>query len=144
MIMQVALITGGGSGMGFAVAQKLVRENWLVAIVDLNEDDGLKAARDLGSNASFVKANVVKYNEQLEAFEKTFTKHGRLDFVFANAGIAGLPDFYDKAKTWPPQPPSLLVQHVNLTGVEYSAYLAMHYMRRNNEPGGVIIITASG
>lgn len=144
MTMKVALITGGGSGMGFAVAQKLVEENWSVTIVDLNEDDGLQAVQSLGQQASFVKADVVKYEEQLEAFEKTFNTHGRLDFVFANAGIAGRANFYDRATSWPPKPPSLLVQDVNLMGAELSAYLAMHFMRQNNEPGGVIVLTASG
>lgn len=38
----------------------------------------------------------------------------------------------------------MTVQDVNLTGVVYSAHLAMHYMRRNTKPGGVLVMTASG
>lgn len=130
--------------MGFAVAKRLAEEGWHLTIVDLNESQGIKAVDELGGKATFLKADVTKYGDQLAAFEQTFTKHGRLDFVFANAGIAEKADFYDKPGAWPPKPPTMLSQEVNLTGVVYSSYLAMHFMRRNKIPGGVIVMTASG
>lgn len=142
--MQVAIITGGGAGMGFAVAQRLAQEGWFTVIVDVNEYQGQKTVEKLGNNAVFKKANVTIYSEQSSVFEETFIEYGRVDFVFANAGIAGKADFYDIVNYWPPEAPSMTVQDVNLTGVVYSAYLAMHYMRRNTKPGGVLVMTASG
>lgn len=142
--MQVAIITGGGAGMGFAVAQRLAQEGWFTVIVDVNGDQGQRTVEKLGNNAVFKKANVTIYSEQSSVFEETFIEYGRVDFVFANAGIAGKADFYDIVNYWPPEAPSMTVQDVNLTGVVYSAYLAMHYMRRNTKPGGVLVMTASG
>jgi NAD(P)-dependent dehydrogenase (short-subunit alcohol dehydrogenase family) len=87
---------------------------------------------------------VASYDGQVAAFEKAVEIFGSIDFVFANAGIAGASGFYSIADMWPPKPPSLLVQDICLTGVVYTSHLAMHYMRRNKVPGGSIIMTASG
>lgn len=142
---KVAIITGGGSGMGLAVGKRLAEEGWHLVLVDINEHVGVNAVFEINSKtASFVKADVTKFDDQLAVFEQTFEKHGRIDFVFANAGVAGATGFSARCDHWPPKPPSLLVQEVNLTGVVYTCYLAMHYMRRNEVPGGVVVMTASG
>ncbi|KFH42411.1 hypothetical protein ACRE_068700 [Hapsidospora chrysogenum ATCC 11550] len=141
---QVALVTGGGAGMGLATATKLIESGWKVIIVDLNNETGLKAAEGLGKNATFVQADVTKWDDQVGAFEHAVELHGQINFVFANAGIAGRAGFYDAATTWPPERPSLIVEEVCLKGVVYTSYLAMHYMRGNKPSGGVIVTTASG
>lgn len=156
----MALVTGGGiktapwegyvltlypaAGMGYAVAQKLASKGWRIALLDLNEETGAKAAETLGSNCIFVKANITIYEDQIAAFERTVDTFGGIDFVFANAGIPGKAGFFDKAEKWPPSPPSLLVQDVCLTGTIYTSQLAMHCMRRNTVPGGSVVMTASG
>ncbi|KAF2648442.1 NAD(P)-binding protein [Lophiostoma macrostomum CBS 122681] len=140
----VALITGGASGMGFGVAERLCRDGWAVVVVDLNEQQGAKAIETLGRNsAHFIRANVTDYREQASAFEEAVKVYGRLDFVFANAGIIGKADFYDHADQLLPKPPSLAVQDICLTGVIYTSHLALNYMRRNSPGGGVIVMTAS-
>lgn len=141
---RVALITGAAAGMGFAVAKRLIEESWNVIVVDLNKEQGEYAVKQLGSSSTFIRANVVQYEDQLAAFKQAEKLHGRIDFVFANAGILGKADFYDRAEEWPPQAPSLAVQDICLTGVTYTSYLAMHFMRRNSTSGGVIVMTASG
>lgn len=141
---RTALITGGASGMGLAVAEELNRLGWNIAIVDLNAQQANQALPKLASSSIFCRANVVKYQEQLEAFEKARATFGSIDFVFANAGIIGKADFYNEADAWPPEPPSLAVQDICLTGVIYTCHLAMHFMRRNEVPGGTIVMTASG
>jgi 15-hydroxyprostaglandin dehydrogenase (NAD) len=141
---QVALVTGGGAGMGLATATKLIENGWKVIIVDLNNETGLKAAEGLGKTATFFQADVTKWDDQVRAFEHAVELHGQINFVFANAGIAGRAGFYDAATTWPPEKPSLLVEEVCLKGVVYTTYLAMHYMRRNKPSGCVIVTTASG
>ncbi|PGH28268.1 hypothetical protein AJ80_00159 [Polytolypa hystricis UAMH7299] len=140
---KVALITGGAAGMGLAVTSKLVEDGWSVIIADINHDIGVQAAASLGSSTTFIKVDVTNYDDQVAAFEKTIAIHGRIDFVFANAGIAGRADFYDSPDSWPPKPPALQVEEICLRGVVYTSYLAMHYMRRNQPPGGVIVTTAS-
>ncbi|KAF7559281.1 hypothetical protein G7046_g4884 [Stylonectria norvegica] len=140
---KVALITGGVAGMGLAVAKALVREGWVVTLADRDEKQAEIAIESLGARAEFIRMDVTEYLQQLEAFQKTFEKHGRLDFVFANAGIAGKADFYNMPESWPPNPPSFAVEEVCLRGVINTSYLAMQYMRRNEPPGGVIVMTAS-
>ena len=141
---RVALITGGAAGMGYAVASRLMEDGWKVTLVDRNKELGDKAAQALGEGADFIAADVTKYEEQATAFEQSFVTHGRIDFVFANAGIAGNADFYNSTSSWPSQPPVTTVEDVCLKGVIFTSYLAMHYMRRNNPSAGVIVSTASG
>ncbi|CAM1506053.1 Fc.00g056940.m01.CDS01 [Cosmosporella sp. VM-42] len=141
---KVALITGGVAGMGLAVAQALVDIGWRAILLDFNEEAGAHVAYAMGECAEFRKVDVTQYNQQLAAFEWVFEAYGRVDFVFANAGIAGNSDFYDVPNTWPPTAPSLVVEEVCLRGVIHTSHLAMQYMRRNHPPGGVIVMTASG
>lgn len=144
--MKVALITGGVAGMGRAVADALIqRGGWSVSLLDLNKDAGAEAERTLGTNAHFIETDVTSYDQQVAAFERTVKRFGGgVDFVFANAGVAAGADFYSAPKSWPPGPPSFLVEDVCLRGAALTSYLAMQYMRRNPEPGGVIVMTASG
>ena len=130
--------------MGFAVAERLYADGFRVAILDLNEKLGEQAARKLGSSAMFAACNVTSYDLQLKAFEKVWEAWGRIDFVFANAGVIEKAVFYDKSQQWPPAAANLLSQDILLTGVVYSSYLAMHFMRRNSPAGGVLVMTASG
>ena len=57
---QVAIVTGGNSGMGMALAQDLVKTGWKVAIADIQENKTFAA--ELGQNASFHKCNVADYD----------------------------------------------------------------------------------
>ncbi|CAK7228649.1 hypothetical protein SEUCBS140593_006985 [Sporothrix eucalyptigena] len=151
--MPVAIITGGGAGMGLAVATALVKDDWRVALLDVNSAVGKAAAASLAGEKNqddkeslclFIRTDVTKYDELRAAFEAVAKRWGgNIDFVFANAGIAGKPDFYDEVEG-EPQEPSLLVEEICLRGVVFTSHLAMHYMRRNTPtPGGVIVSTAS-
>lgn len=130
--------------MGFAVASALVKDGWIVTLVDVNKDTGETAAVSLGDHCQFIGADVTEYDQLRHVFEAVFLKFERIDFVFANAGIAGRADFYNKAECWPPTEPNLLVEEICLRGVIFTSHLAMHFMRRNKIAGGVIISTASG
>lgn len=66
--------------------------------------------------------------------------------VFANAGILGRQDFYAQQTEdihGMPPPPDLLASKVMYDGVIHTLYLAQHYLRKNDPPGGSIIVTAS-
>jgi NAD(P)-dependent dehydrogenase (short-subunit alcohol dehydrogenase family) len=81
----VCLITGGASGMGLAVAEKLVSIGWYLTIVDYNEKQGKAVAQILGDKVVFLKANVADYDELASTFKATWEKRGRLDVVYNNA-----------------------------------------------------------
>jgi NAD(P)-dependent dehydrogenase (short-subunit alcohol dehydrogenase family) len=89
---KVALITGGGSGIGRATAIVFAREGAKVAIADYNRDGGEQTVRmikDAGGEALFIEANVA-IAKQVEAMvAKTVETYGRLDCAFNNAGIEG-------------------------------------------------------
>ncbi|CRL30667.1 Short-chain dehydrogenase/reductase SDR [Penicillium camemberti] len=130
---KVALITGGTSGIGLAVAKDLIQTgSWQVNVVGSNQERGQDAAASL-PNVTFYQADVRNYQQLAGVFDQIFNATGRIDFVFANAGRAEYTDFFAKSETSiPPEPGSEIVD-INLNGALYTSYLAMHYFSRSPE-----------
>lgn len=82
------LITGAGSGLGAAVAARLVAEGAHVTLVDLNGDAGQAQADELGPLAQFVKTDVTQEDQAQAAIEASVARFGRLDGLVNCAGIA--------------------------------------------------------
>ncbi|KAJ6005382.1 hypothetical protein N7451_003326 [Penicillium sp. IBT 35674x] len=132
-MVQIAIITGGSSGMGLDVAQRLnSTADWQIHIIGSNKQRGEFAVSTL-KNTTFHQADVSSYQQQAAVFDKVFTEHGRLDFVFANAGIAQDPGaFFAAHETGiPPEPNIDALVDTNLNGAIHTSYLAMHYFRRS-------------
>lgn len=152
MTKKVAFITGGASGMGLAVAQALssrTHEEWDLHIIDLNGDAGKKATASL-KNAYFHQTNVTDYSSMVSAFEATWSKSGRLDFVYANAGIVERDNFYEEHPLdAPPPAPNQLSIDINLKAVVNTSHLALHYFRKSLAETGkegtapALVMTAS-
>ncbi|KAJ5617872.1 Glucose/ribitol dehydrogenase [Penicillium hordei] len=130
---KVALITGGTSGIGLAVANDLIQTgSWQVNIIGSNKERGQDAAASL-PNATFYQADVRNYQQLAGVFDQIFNATGRIDFVFANAGRAEYTDFFAKSEAGIPPEPSSEIVDINLNGVLYTSYLAMHYFRHSPE-----------
>jgi len=137
------------SGMGLAVAKALsARNEWAVHIFDLNASAGESAVSTL-NNATFHRTNVADYASLAASFKAAFQSQRRIDFVFANAGIAEKTSFYADQQTdgdEPPGPPKegMLIVDICLTGVITTTWLAQHYFRLS-PPGGDrnLVMTAS-
>ncbi|CAI9112306.1 OLC1v1012743C1 [Oldenlandia corymbosa var. corymbosa] len=87
---KVAIITGGASGIGEATARKFAKHGALaVMIADVQEEKGRQVAESIGSDrCTFVKCDVTD-EEQVESLVKsTVERHGQLDIMFSNAGMA--------------------------------------------------------
>jgi NAD(P)-dependent dehydrogenase (short-subunit alcohol dehydrogenase family) len=138
---KVALITGGGSGIGLESARLFAGEGARVAVVDLNDAAGRAAAQEIqaaGGEAIFVHADVARAADAAAMVGAAEDAFGRLDVLFNNAGISHAEDG-DATSTeeavWD------LTMNVNLKGVFLGCKFGIPALRRAG--GGSIINTAS-
>mgnify|MGYP000127618584 CR=1 FL=1 len=86
---KVAIVTGAGQGIGFAIAKRLVQDGFKVGILDYNAETAEKAVAELSAeNAFAVVADVSKQAEVAAAFQKVVDHFGDLNVVVNNAGVA--------------------------------------------------------
>jgi NAD(P)-dependent dehydrogenase (short-subunit alcohol dehydrogenase family) len=136
---KLALVTGGGSGIGEAAALKLAEAGADVAVLGRTRDEleeTAAAIRDLGRRSPALVADISKDDEMRAAFSELEQAFGRLDFVFANAGINGVwaplaeLSYEDWNKT----------MSINLGGTFLTLHYAIPLMQKQ---GGSIAITSS-
>jgi meso-butanediol dehydrogenase/(S,S)-butanediol dehydrogenase/diacetyl reductase len=87
---KVAIVTGGGSGLGKAISLKLAEAGAHVIIGDIVEDSALKVVEEikkLGVSAKFYKTNVSKEADVNHLVDETVAEFGQLDIMVNNAGI---------------------------------------------------------
>jgi len=137
---RVALVTGGGSGIGRASAIAFSREGTRVVVSDIDRDGGeetVQRIKELGGESTFVPADVSNGEQVAQLVAATLDRYGRLDYAHNNGGIEGpLASVVDLAEAdWD------RVIDVNLKGVwwclkhEISAMLVAG--------GGAVVNTAS-
>jgi rhamnulose-1-phosphate aldolase/alcohol dehydrogenase len=85
---QVAVITGGGSGIGAATARAMAKEGAEVAILDRDEEAAKAVAKKIGGKALAVACDVTDPASVRAAFDKVVSKFGGVDIVVSNAGAA--------------------------------------------------------
>ncbi|TVT23594.1 3-oxoacyl-ACP reductase [Amycolatopsis acidiphila] len=133
---RVAVITGGGSGIGLATARRLAGEGAKIVIADVDAASGKAAADEV--DGEFVAADVTSESQVEALFRTTVDRFGSVDVAFNNAGIS------------PPEDDSILttgldawkkVQEVNLTSVYLCCKYAIPHMQRQGK--GSIVNTAS-
>ena len=131
--------------MGLAVAKALSeRGAWHLHLLDLNDERGKQAAKDV-PKSTFHKVNISDYEAFATVFQKVFDTEGRLDFVFANAGIVERFNFYDAHPDGKPPPaPDQTVIDINLKAVINTSWLAQHYFRQSTQSENKnLVMTAS-
>jgi len=85
---KVALITGGNSGIGLASAKEFVKEGSYVFITGRREQELTAAVREIGGDVTGIQGDVSYPADLDRLFERIRRDKGRLDIVFANAGVA--------------------------------------------------------
>jgi NAD(P)-dependent dehydrogenase (short-subunit alcohol dehydrogenase family) len=86
----VAIITGGASGIGRALAKELATRDCEVVLADLQVELAQKVASDIcasGGRAAAMQADVTDYTALERVVHQTVQRAGRLDYMFNNAGI---------------------------------------------------------
>lgn len=130
---------GCASGIGLATTRLLLKLGAFVVGSDIQS-----AAID-DPNFTFVSADVTDWNALSSLFKAAITKHEHVDHVYANAGIGGranyLEDhFDDKGELLEP---NHLVFDVNLRAVVNTAYLGLHYLKKNSRGGSIVLIASA-
>jgi NAD(P)-dependent dehydrogenase (short-subunit alcohol dehydrogenase family) len=133
---RVAVITGGGSGIGLASARRLASEGARVVIVDIDREAGEAAAKEV--DGKFHRVDVTNEEDVRALYAAVYGMFGRIDIAFNNAGIS------------PPEDDSILttgieawerVNRVNLTSVYLCCKYVIPYMLDAGK--GSVINTAS-
>ena len=136
---KVALITGAGSGIGKAAALLLGKEGAKIAALGRTEDElkqTVAQIQDASGEAIPVSADISQANEMQQAVQQVVNQWGRIDIVFANAGLNGVwapleelePEEWDKTI------------NINLKGTFLTVKYAVPYLKKQ---GGSVIITSS-
>ena len=89
---KVALVTGGGSGIGRATSLAYARDGAKVVIVDLNAEGGEETVlmvKEAGGEAALISADVSKASDAQMMVDRAVEVYGRLDCAFNNAGVSG-------------------------------------------------------
>jgi len=87
----VAIVTGGGMGLGEALCEELGRRGATVVVADLNRDAAAQVAERLehgGVSARAVHVDVADHADVAQLIDGTVAEYGRLDYMINNAGIA--------------------------------------------------------
>ncbi len=135
---KVALVTGGGSGIGRAAGRRLAEEGAAVAVVDVNLDAAqatVALIEERGGRAVAVRADIAAEADNALMFARAADAFGGIDAAFLNAGVLQpyvpfdgvTPDIFDR------------VMAVNLRG----AFLGMRQALAQLRPAGACVVTAS-
>ncbi|MBW3636888.1 MAG: SDR family oxidoreductase [Armatimonadetes bacterium] len=137
---KVAFITGGASGIGEGTARRFAQEGARIVIADVQEEEGQELRAELesqGHQVLYVNCDVSSADDVKSAINAAVERFGRLDIVFANAGINGVwtpidelqPEEWDKTLD------------INLKGTYLTVHFAVPHLKAAG--GGSILITSS-
>src|SRR6266404_3672578 len=131
---KIALVTGGNSGIGLATAKQFVNEGAYVFITGRREPELAAAVKEIGRNVSAVQRDVSNLADLDRLFGQIRKEKGKLDVVFANAGVAKYApfgkiteEFYDS------------IFNINVKGLLFTVQKALPLL----PDGATIILNAS-
>lgn len=136
---KVALITGAGEGIGKATAKLFAEKGAIVGVLGRTEENIRQTVEEIksaGGSASLIVADIASAEDMERAVKNLTGEYGRLDIVFANAGINGITTPIEEMK---PEEWRETIDN-NLTGTFLTIKYAIPHLKKQ---GGAIVITAS-
>ena len=130
-----AVVTGGGSGIGKAIALLFAKQGAIVHIIELNSDNALNSVNDIHSEGGEAYAHSADVSNQSQILS-IFTKIGKIDILVNNAGIAHIGNIENTSET-----DFERVYNVNVKGCYNCLLAAIPLMKQSG--GGVIVNMAS-
>lgn len=149
---RVVAITGGANGIGFAYAEVMAANGAVVDLIDVDAaalGAAVERLRGAGATVHGEVADVTDADALRRAFAAVVERHGRLDVVFANAGISGGPGFLNGAGERNPAgalenlSPEVWsrVMSTNVTSLFHTLQIVVPHLKRQG--GGRIVVTSS-
>jgi NAD(P)-dependent dehydrogenase (short-subunit alcohol dehydrogenase family) len=132
------IATGGSSGIGLATVQLLLSLGASVVSGDIQ-------APPTKGEFLFVQADVKSWADLTKLFKAAKEQYGRIDYVFANAGIGPRAEYLtlETDENGDPKEPSKDTMDINLDSVVNTSTLAVHYMKGQAEGGSLVIMASS-
>ena len=88
MTKRISIVTGAAKGIGKAIVERFINDNYFVVAVDVDEENGNKLSSEFGDqHVKFFKADICNEKEVQSLFEKVKTDFGKVDVLVNNAGI---------------------------------------------------------
>jgi len=87
MDKRVAIITGAAKGIGKAIAQRMINEDYITILVDVDKENGELLAKSLGESAKFISCDISNENNVNSLFNSVKNEFGGVDVIVNNAGI---------------------------------------------------------
>ncbi|WP_435348783.1 SDR family NAD(P)-dependent oxidoreductase [Haloarchaeobius sp. HRN-SO-5] len=130
---KIAIVTGGSTGIGKAIAEKYVEHGAEVVIANRTEETGKATAEELGCD--YHRCDISDFEQAEDLVERTVEEYGRLDVMVNNAGIGRAGTIEEMTlRDWED------VIQVNLNGVMYGSRAALPHLKRSD---GAIVNVAS-
>ena len=136
---KLAIITGGGKGIGESISQVFAQNGAIVCILDVDDDNGKRVVADItnnGGQAYFYSCDISDHKQTALKFQEIYSKFNQLDILINNAGIAQIGNV---EKTSPED--MKRIYEVNIFGVYNCLYAGIPLMKKSG--GGVILNMAS-
>ena len=136
---KVAIVTGGGKGIGESICKIFAQQGAIVHILDIDEDNGLRVSmqiRNTKGKSIFHHIDITKHKKLGKLFKKIYKKEGSVDILVNNAGIAHIGNVEN---TMPKDMDKLYA--FNVKSVYSCLHFGVKYMKKSG--GGSIVNLAS-
>jgi 2-dehydro-3-deoxy-L-rhamnonate dehydrogenase (NAD+) len=135
-----AIITGGASGLGYAISERMLASGATVTWWDVNADVMAQAAKTIGADVHCEKVDVTQHSSVVAALARTLAKRLRVDILVNSAGITG-PNV--KLADYPPEAWAQVI-NVNLNGTFHCCREVAAHMQGNHYGRIVNIASVAG